>query len=57
MPERTRRAASCEARVARDDSREVVVGSSRKTSSKRVVFWIAVSIEAVGVVMVSLRKS
>lgn len=57
VPERTRRADSCEVRAAMEDSRDVVVGSSRKTSSNRVVFSIAVSIDAVGVVIVSLRKS
>lgn len=57
VPERTRRADSCKVRLATEDSREVVVGSSRKTSSKRVAFSMAVSIEAVGVVTVSLRKS
>lgn len=37
--------------------REFVVGSSENTSSKRVVSEIAASMEAVGVVIVSLRKS
>ena len=39
------------------DSREVVVGSSRKTSSSSVVWAIAVSIAGVGVVTTSERKS
>ena len=30
-----------------------MVGSSRKTSSRRVQFWVAASMEAVGVVTVS----
>ena len=34
-------------------SREIVVGSSRKTSSRRVVCAIAASIEAVGLVQTS----
>ena len=38
-------------------SRSLVVGSSRKTSSIRVVFSMALSMDAVGVVMVSERKS
>jgi hypothetical protein len=33
------------------------VGSSRKTSSRRVVCWMAWSMERVGVVIVSERKS
>ena len=39
------------------DSREVVVGSSRKTSSSRVVWAIEVNIAGVGVVTTSERKS
>lgn len=39
------------------DSREVVVGSSRKTSSNSVVWAIAFSIAGVGVVTTSERKS
>ena len=35
------------------DSKLMVVGSSRKTSSRRVVDWIAASMEAVGVVTTS----
>jgi hypothetical protein len=31
----------------------MVVGSSMKTSSRRVVFWIAASMEGVGVVTTS----
>ena len=38
-------------------SRESVVGSSMKTSSRRVQFWIEASMEAVGVVVTSERKS
>jgi hypothetical protein len=39
------------------DSREVVVVSSWKTSSRRVQFVMAFNMEAVGVVTTSLRKS
>ena len=39
------------------DSREEVVVSSWKTSSRRLQFWIAVSMEAVGVVTTSERRS
>ena len=53
VPERTKRAEGWDVRVARWDSSDVVVGSSMKTSSKRVVFWMAVSMEGVGVVTTS----
>lgn len=53
VPERTKSAAGWEVRAAQCDSRLLVVGSSRKTSSKRVQAVIARSIEAVGVVIVS----
>ncbi len=53
MPERTKSASSCSVREARWASREMVVGSSMKTSSRRVVFWIAASMEGVGVVTTS----
>jgi hypothetical protein len=38
-------------------SRERVVGSSMKTSSRSVQFWIEASIDEVGVVVTSERKS
>ena len=57
VPERTKSAASWEVSVARCSSRLLVVGSSTKTSSRRVVFWIAVSIEGVGVVTTSPAES
>ena len=53
VPERTKRAASWEVRVARWDSRALVVPSSQKTSSAKVLDCIAWSIERVGVVIVS----
>lgn len=53
VPERTKRPAWWLVRVARWDSRALVVASSRKTSSDRVVVWIAWSMERVGVVIVS----
>lgn len=57
VPDRTNSAASWFVSCAMWDSREIVVGSSLKTSSRRVVFWIARSIDGVGVVTTSLRKS
>lgn len=56
MPERTKREDSWWVRVAICDSREMVVGSSIKTSSRRVVFEMAASIEGVGVVTTSPRR-
>ena len=56
MPERTSRAAGCDVIVAIKDSRDRVVGSSAKTSSRRVVFWMASSMEGVGVVVTSPRE-
>ena len=53
VPERTKSAASWDVRDAMYVSKEFVVGSSAKTSSRRVVFWIAFSIEGVGVVTTS----
>lgn len=53
VPERTKSAAALFVIFARWDSRDAVVGSSMKTSSKRVAFWIAVSMEGVGVVTTS----
>ena len=57
MPDTTNRLASLPVNEAMKDSREVVVGSSRKTSSSSVVWAIAVSIVGVGVVTTSERKS
>lgn len=57
VPERTRRAAGLPARSATNVSRELVVGSSTKTSSRRVVAAIALSMDVVGVVTTSERKS
>lgn len=55
VPERTRRAAGWPVREAMWDSRDWVVGSSAKTSSRRVQDWMEVSIEGVGVVTTSPR--
>ena len=49
----TKRAASLPVRDAMWASRERVVGSSWKTSSRRVQDWVAASMDAVGVVTVS----
>lgn len=57
VPLRTKRAASCFVREAICSWRELVVSSSWNTSSRRVVLEIAASMEAVGVVTTSLRKS
>ena len=53
VPEVTRRAAGKPVRLEMWDSRDVVVGSSAKTSSSKVQFWMAVSMEGVGVVTTS----
>lgn len=53
MPEVTRRAAGWPVSEEMYDSRDMVVGSSAKTSSRRVQFSTAVSIEGVGVVTTS----
>lgn len=53
VPLNTSRPASWPVRSAMKDSREVVVGSSAKTSSRRVVRWMADSMEEVGVVTTS----
>lgn len=57
VPEMTSRAASWPVSEAIWASSSLVVGSSRKTSSMRVVFLIASSMDSFGVVMVSERKS
>jgi len=49
----TRRAAGKFVREAICDSKALVVGSSQKTSSRRVVAAMEESMEAVGVVIVS----
>ena len=53
VPLRTSKAAGWPVKSAMKDSRAVVVGSSLKTSSRRVVRWMADSIEEVGVVTTS----
>ena len=53
VPLMTSRAASWPVRSAIQLSRSLVVGSSRKTSSRRVVFVTAASMEGVGVVTTS----
>ncbi len=53
VPEVTRSAAGKPVRAEMWDSRAVVVGSSAKTSSRRVQFWMEVSMEGVGVVTTS----
>ena len=57
VPERTRRAEACPVSVEMRDWRVLVVGSSPKTSSRRVVCVVACSMEDVGVVTTSERKS
>jgi len=57
VPESTSRAAGCPVSELMRLSREAVVGSSRKTSSRSVVCDIAVSMAEVGVVTTSLRRS
>ena len=53
VPDKTRRAAAWPVRRAMWDSRDMVVGSSAKTSSRRVVCWMERSMEGVGVVTTS----
>lgn len=57
VPESTSRASSFPVRSAMKRSRDWVVGSSMKTSSSSVHFCIAASMDAVGVVVTSERKS
>lgn len=53
VPLRTSKPASWPVKSAMKASREVVVGSSPKTSSRRVVRWMADNMEEVGVVTTS----